>query len=79
MLTLSSAGMFGVFLFLTYYLQALLAYTPVRTGLAFLPMIGTLIAARSRPNVLVTRSGRGDAAAVMLASAAGMAMLTRLT
>jgi sugar phosphate permease len=37
-------GMFGVFLFLTYYLQQTLAYSPVKTGLAFLPMIGVLIA-----------------------------------
>ncbi|MEU8708867.1 MFS transporter [Streptomyces sp. NPDC048565] len=33
------AGMFGVFLFLTYYLQQTLGYSPIRTGLAFLPMV----------------------------------------
>ena len=33
------AGMFGIFLFLTYYLQDTLGYSPVVTGLAFLPMI----------------------------------------
>lgn len=32
------AGMFGVFLFLTYYMQRTLELTPVQTGLAFLPM-----------------------------------------
>jgi predicted MFS family arabinose efflux permease len=37
------AGMFGVFLFLTYYLQQTLGFSPVETGLAFLPMIGTMI------------------------------------
>src|SRR5689334_8833049 len=41
-LTLASAGIFSVFLFLTYYLQAVQAYTPVRTGLAFLPMVATV-------------------------------------
>jgi len=35
---ISGAGMFGVFLFLTYYLQATLGFTPIETGLAFLPL-----------------------------------------
>jgi len=35
---ITGAGMFGVFLFLTYYLQQTLGFTPVETGLAFLPM-----------------------------------------
>jgi EmrB/QacA subfamily drug resistance transporter len=38
-----NVGMFGVFLFLTYYLQASLGYSPVKTGLAFLPLIGGTI------------------------------------
>src|SRR5215472_17043995 len=42
-LTLASAGIYSVFLFLTYYLQTVQAYTPVRTGLAFLPMVATTI------------------------------------
>jgi MFS family permease len=41
---LSAIGLFGVFLFLTYYLQLILRYSPVTTGLAFLPMIAALIA-----------------------------------
>jgi Major Facilitator Superfamily len=41
---LAGAGMFGVFLFLTYYLQQSLPYSPVRTGLAFLPMVAVMIA-----------------------------------
>src|SRR2546425_6359237 len=32
------AGMFGAFLFLTYYLQVVLQFTPLQAGLAFLPM-----------------------------------------
>src|SRR5690349_23990921 len=35
---LSAVGLFGVFLFLTYYLQLIMSYSPVTTGLAFLPM-----------------------------------------
>lgn len=33
-----ASGMFGVFLFLTYYLQQTLGFSPVETGLAFLAM-----------------------------------------
>ncbi|MDQ1493627.1 MAG: hypothetical protein QOG69_110 [Actinomycetota bacterium] len=39
----AAAGMFGVFLFLTYYLQLTQGYSAVRTGVAFLPMVGLLI------------------------------------
>lgn len=35
---LSAIAMFGVFLFLTFYLQGPLGFTPIQSGLAFLPM-----------------------------------------
>jgi EmrB/QacA subfamily drug resistance transporter len=38
----ASIGIFGVFLFLTYYLQGTLGFSPVKTGLAFLPMVAAL-------------------------------------
>jgi EmrB/QacA subfamily drug resistance transporter len=37
------AGMFGVFLFLTYYLQQTLGFSPLGSGLAFLPMLVVLM------------------------------------
>jgi MFS family permease len=37
------SGMFGVFLFLTYYLQSTLGFSPVKTGLAFLPMMAMIV------------------------------------
>jgi EmrB/QacA subfamily drug resistance transporter len=37
------AGMFGVFLFLTYYMQQTLGFSPLKTGLAFLPMIAVIM------------------------------------
>src|SRR6266487_2913672 len=41
-----SAGLFGTFLFLTYYLQQTLGYSPLITGVAFLPMsVGLIVAA----------------------------------
>ena len=80
MLALSGAGMFGVFLFLTYYLQESLGYTPVNTGLAFLPMIGALmVAAQVATNMLVPRFGpKTVVPAGALIAAAGLVMLTRL-
>src|SRR5215471_7152559 len=42
---LSAVGTFGIFLFLTYYFQLTLAYSPVKSGLAFLPMVAAIVAA----------------------------------
>jgi EmrB/QacA subfamily drug resistance transporter len=80
MLALASAGMFGVFLFLTYYLQVSLGFTPVKTGLALLPMIGALmVAAQITTNTLVPRFGpKTVVPAGAVIAAAGLAMLTRL-
>jgi EmrB/QacA subfamily drug resistance transporter len=40
-------GMFGAFLLMTYYLQAVKGYSPVKTGVAFLPLIaGVLVSGR---------------------------------
>ncbi|MFF1279712.1 MFS transporter [Streptomyces sp. NPDC058299] len=38
-LGMAVVGMFGLFLFLTYYLQVVLDYSPVISGVAFLPMV----------------------------------------
>jgi len=55
---LAGSGMFGVFLFLTYYLQGTLHYSPIRTGLAFLPMVGMLmVTAQLSTNILVRYVG----------------------
>jgi len=55
---IAGAGMFGVFLFVTYYLQLNLGYTPIQTGLAFLPMIAMLVlAAQLGTNIFVPRFG----------------------
>jgi EmrB/QacA subfamily drug resistance transporter len=42
-IALAGAGIFGVFLFLTYYLQQNLGFSPLTTGLAFLPLTGVLV------------------------------------
>jgi EmrB/QacA subfamily drug resistance transporter len=40
---LTAIAIFGIFLFLTYYLQLTKGFTPVKTGLAFLPMIAGIL------------------------------------
>jgi EmrB/QacA subfamily drug resistance transporter len=42
-IALAGAGVFGVFLFLTYYLQQNLGFSPLATGLAFLPMTAMIV------------------------------------
>jgi EmrB/QacA subfamily drug resistance transporter len=37
------AGLFGLFLFLTFYLQVVQRYSPVRAGLAFLPLSAAVL------------------------------------
>jgi hypothetical protein len=39
----TAVGMFGVFLFLTYYLQQIRGWGPARTGLAFMPMSASIL------------------------------------
>ncbi len=75
-----SAAMFGMFLFLTYYLQTTLGYSPVVTGVAFLPMIATVMLFSQLSNtVLMRRMGPKPLVGVgMLVAAAGMAWLTRI-
>ncbi|MFI9388086.1 MFS transporter [Kutzneria sp. NPDC052558] len=42
-MSLAISGMFGIFLFVTYYMQVNLGYSAVETGVAFLPLPGTLV------------------------------------
>jgi EmrB/QacA subfamily drug resistance transporter len=71
-------GMFGVFLFLNYYLQSILRYSPVVTGLAFLPMVGILmVTATICTTQLYPRIGAKFLVfAGMAVAAGGMAWLT---
>ncbi|WP_329132824.1 MFS transporter [Streptomyces sp. NBC_01476] len=77
---ISGAGMFGVFLFLTYYLQRTLLYSPVKTGVAFLPMVAVImISSVVTTNVLVPRVGAKPVVPTgMLCGAGAMVWLTAL-
>lgn len=72
------ASMFGLFLFLTYYLQTILGYSPVLTGVAFLPAIAMLMTFAQVSNiVLMPRIGPKPLVGLgLLIAAAGMAWLT---
>jgi EmrB/QacA subfamily drug resistance transporter len=77
---LSGAGMFAVFLFLTYYLQVTLGYSPIKTGLAFLPMIGGIVVSAQLAGKVLTRVGGRPVVPVGMALAAvGMLLFSRLT
>jgi EmrB/QacA subfamily drug resistance transporter len=77
---LSAIGMFGIFLFLTYYLQLTLGYSPVTTGLSFLPMIAALmVASTTSTTLLLPRLGpRPLIPTGLLLAACGMALLTQI-
>ncbi len=77
---LTIAGMFGAFLFLTYYMQVVLGYSPLTAGLAFLPLtlasqLGSWAIARQlMPRV----PARVLMVPGLLVAASGMAILTQI-
>jgi EmrB/QacA subfamily drug resistance transporter len=76
----ASAGLFGLFLFLTFYLQDTRGFTPLETGLAFLPLsfsIGPTVAIVST-RVLARTGARPLVPAGMLTAGLGMVLLTRI-
>jgi hypothetical protein len=77
---IGAAGLFGTFLFLTYYLQQTLGYSPLVTGFAFLPISGGLVVASNLSTIaLMPRVGPKPLIAPgMLAAAGGTAWLAQL-
>ncbi|AJP00637.1 Puromycin resistance protein pur8 [Streptomyces cyaneogriseus subsp. noncyanogenus] len=74
-------GLFVQFLFLTYYLQLILDFSAIQSGLAFLPMIvGIAIGATTIPPVLEPKLGtRVLVPAGLVLAAVGSFWLARLT
>jgi predicted MFS family arabinose efflux permease len=75
----NAMALFGTFFFLTYFLQGIKDYSPVKTGFAFLPMtlgvvlnanIGSRLVTRTAPRVLI-----GSGLALMIA---GMVLLSQI-
>jgi predicted MFS family arabinose efflux permease len=75
---LSAISMFGVFLFLTYYLQQNLGFSPIKTGLAFLPMtFAIMFSATTSQTKIMPRTGARPLIGTGLAlGAVGMLYLT---
>jgi EmrB/QacA subfamily drug resistance transporter len=75
-----ATGLFGVFFFLTLFIQTVLGYSPIRAGIAFLPFAVGVVIASALASPLVARIGPrplivGGAAMV----AGGMFWYSRLT
>lgn len=73
------AGLFGMFLFLAYYFQGILMYSPIKAGLLFLPFsVGVGISAGAASQLLPRFGPRIVTFVGLLMATAGMVLLTRL-
>ena len=79
-MAVAGAGMFGVFLFLTYYLQRTLGFSPVQSGLAFLPLTAAvMLTATLVSEFVLPRTGpRPLVPTGMMLAALAMLLLTRV-
>ena len=73
-------GLFAMFLFLTYYFQGVLGYTPLTSGLLFLPFSAGVIVSAGIASQLLPRFGpRWITTSGFVLAVVGMLLLTRLT
>ena len=76
---LTGAGLFAMFVFLSYYLQSVLHYSALKAGLAFLPFAFGIILAAGASTGLVPRIGpRLPMTVGLLVAAGGLAWLTQI-
>jgi EmrB/QacA subfamily drug resistance transporter len=76
---LVGAGLFAMFLFLTYYFQINLGYSPLKSGFAFLPFSGGIILTAGVVAQLLPRVGPKPLMVIGLAMAVlGMLWLTQI-
>ena len=74
------ATLFGVFFFLTLFVQNVWGYSPLRAGVAFLPLTAAVLAASAAVTRLVPRIGaRPLLIAGAVGTAAGLYWLSRMT
>jgi EmrB/QacA subfamily drug resistance transporter len=78
-LLLVASGLFGMFFFASLYVQEILGYSPLKAGLAFLPVTGGIVVGAGIAQQLIRRLGvRGVAVIGILLAAAGMTVLTQV-
>ena len=76
---LAGAGIFGASLFMTFYFQEVLVYTPVEAGLATLPITaGVLLAFPFAASLLTRWGGRPLMAVGSFVAAGGLLLFTRI-
>jgi predicted MFS family arabinose efflux permease len=76
---LMSAGMFAMWYFVSLYLQQVLGYSPIKAGLAFLPMTLTIAVGSMRAAAIVRRLGiRTTLLTGFVCSAAGLLLFSRI-
>jgi EmrB/QacA subfamily drug resistance transporter len=80
-LFVTSLGVFSLSLFLAYYLQNTLGYTPLRTGVYFLPLVGALgvSTAMASARLLAMVGPRPLVPVGMVLAMLGMILFTKLT
>ncbi len=78
-LLLVASGLFGMFFFASLYVQEILGYSPLRAGLAFLPVTGGIAVGAGIAQQLIRRLGVRNVALIGITLAtAGMAWLARI-
>src|SRR5262249_9501999 len=74
-------GMFGLFLFVTYQLQVIMKFTPLKAGLALLPatVLTVVINTQVTPRLLPRVPARWLVAPGLVLAATGLLVITQLT
>ncbi len=76
-LLLVASGLFGMFFFAQLYVQEILGYSPLESGLAFLPVTGGIVVGAGLAQQLIRRAGVRNVSLVGIVLATiGMALLT---
>jgi EmrB/QacA subfamily drug resistance transporter len=76
---LVGAGLFAMFVFLSYYMQGVLHYSALKAGIAFLPFAAGVVVAAGASSAIVPRIGpRFPMAGGLLVGAVGLAWLTQI-
>ena len=76
---LTGAALFSMFLFISYYLQFVMGYSALKTGLAYLPLAVTIIVCAGVASQLVTRIGfKPTLIGGLLAVAGGLFWFSRI-
>jgi EmrB/QacA subfamily drug resistance transporter len=77
---LAIAGMFALFYFATIYMQEVLGYSPLESGLAFLPFTVGIVGGSVAAQTLIRRLGiRATIITGLLLAAVGLVLMTRIT